>query len=102
MTKEELNDLTYLIIGAAIQVHKNLGPGLLESVYHKCLKHELNLRNLKHQSEFIVPIAYNSIDIEADLRCDFVIEDAVVVELKAVSEIVPIFEAQLLTYMKLP
>lgn len=101
MTKKELNDLTYLIIGAAIQVHKNLGPGLLESVYHKCLKHELNLRNLKHQSEFIVPIAYKGIDIAADLRCDFVIEDTVVVELKAVSEIVPIFEAQLLTYMKL-
>ena len=101
MTKKELNDLTYLIIGAAIQVHKNLGPGLLESVYHKCLKHELNLRNLKHQSEFIVPIAYKGADIEADLRCDFVIEDAIVVEIKAVSEIVPIFEAQLLTYMKL-
>lgn len=101
MTKKELNDLTYLIIGAAIQVHKNLGPGLLESVYHKCLKHELNLRNLKHQSEFIVPISYKGADIEADLRCDFVIEDSVVVELKAVSEIVPIFEAQLLTYMKL-
>jgi GxxExxY protein len=101
MTKKDLNDLTYLIIGAAIQVHKNLGPGLLESVYHKCFKHELNLRNLKHKSEFTVPIAYKGIDIETDLRCDFVIEDTVVVEIKAVSEIVPIFEAQLLTYMKL-
>lgn len=101
MTKKELNDLTYLVIGAAIQVHKSLGPGLLESVYHKCLKHELNIQNLKHQSEFIVPITYKGIDMESDLRCDLVIEDAVVVELKAVSEIIPIFEAQLLTYMKL-
>jgi GxxExxY protein len=101
MTKKYLDELTYKIIGAGIEVHKNIGPGLLESVYHKCLKQEFFLRGLNYKSEFIVPVEYKGIEVEADLRCDFLIENAIVVELKAVDAILPVFEAQLLTYMKL-
>lgn len=101
MTKKYLDELTYQIIGAGIEVHKNIGPGLLESVYHKCLKQEFFLRGLNYKSEFIVPVEYKGIEVEADLRCDFLIENAIVVELKAVDAILPVFEAQLLTYMKL-
>ena len=101
MTKQYIDELTYNIVGAAIEVHKNIGPGLLESVYHKCLKHELIIRKLNFASEFLVPLEYKGIETQVDLRCDFLIEDAIVVELKAVDALAPIFEAQLLTYMKL-
>lgn len=101
LTKAYLKDLTYQINGACIDVHKILGPGLLESVYHKCLKHELYLRDLKFESEFIVPVHYKGVNIEADLRCDLLIEDAIVLELKSVNTILPIHEAQLMTYMRL-
>ena len=101
MTKKELDELTYKIIGAAIEVHKALGPGLLESVYHKCLKQELTLRDLSFVSEFLVPVHYKGIDVDTELRCDFLVENKVVVELKAVEAIAPVFEAQVLTYMKL-
>jgi len=101
MTKKYLNDLTYQILGAAIEVHKELGPGLLESVYHKCLKQELFLRNINFLSEQIVPVNYKGMEFNAELRCDLIVEDVIVVELKSVDAIVPVFEAQLLTYMKL-
>ena len=101
MTKKYLDELTYQIIGAAIEVHKALGPGLLESVYQKCLKRELQLRNLVSHSEFLVSVHYKGVDVNADLRCDFLIENTIVVELKSVEGIAPIHEAQLLTYMKL-
>lgn len=100
-TKKELDELTYKIIGAAIEVHKMLGPGLLESVYHKCLKQELMLRGLSFVSEFLVPVHYKGVDIDTELRCDLLVEDKIVVELKAVDTIAPVFESQLLTYMKL-
>lgn len=101
MTKKYLDELTYQIIGAAIEVHKSLGPGLLESVYHKCLRQEFIIRRLNFGSEFLVPVEYKGIHVETDLRCDFLVEDSIVVELKAVDIIAPVFEAQLLTYMKL-
>jgi len=101
MTKSYLDDLTYRIVGAAIEVHKNIGAGLLESVYHRCLKEEFKLRNIHHTSELYVPIDYKGVELEAGLRCDFLIEEAIVVELKAVDIMAPVFEAQLLTYMKL-
>jgi GxxExxY protein len=101
ITKRELDELTYQILGAAIEVHKALGPGLLESVYHKCLKQEFKHRKLFFASEFIVPVSYKGLNIEADLRCDFLVNDNIVVELKAVDAIAPVHEAQLLTYMKL-
>jgi GxxExxY protein len=101
MTKKYLNELTYQIIGAAIEVHKELGPGLLESVYHRCLKQELFLRKIKFYSEQVVPVNYKGIELDAELRCDLIIQDAIVVELKSVEALSPIFEAQILTYMKL-
>lgn len=101
MTKKYLNELTYQIIGAAIEVHKELGPGLLESVYHKCLKRELFLQKIKFYSEQVVPVNYKGIELDAELRCDLIIDDAIVVELKSVEALSPIFEAQILTYMKL-
>jgi GxxExxY protein len=93
--------LPNLIIGAAIQVHKNLGPGLLESVYHRCLEHEFRLREIEYSSELAVPVTYKGLNIDTELRCDFLVENLIVVELKAVNEIIPLYEAQLLTYMKL-
>ena len=93
--------MTYEIIGAAIEVHKELGPGLLESVYHKCLKKELETRQIQFETELSVPIEYKGEDIDADLRCDFFVDDCIVVEIKSIDNFKPIFEAQLLTYMKL-
>ena len=100
MTKSDLLNLTYKIIGAAIEVHKYLGPGLLESVYHRCLAFELNLRKLSYNSELAVPLNYKGHSLDASLRCDFLINDSIVVELKSVEYILPVHEAQLLTYMK--
>ncbi len=101
LTKEYIKDLTYKINGAAIEVHKNLGAGLLESVYHKCLIYELNNRNVNFKSELVVPIEYKGITFDSDLRCDLFVEDTIVVELKSVEKVLPILEAQILTYMKL-
>lgn len=100
-TKSQLKLLTYTINGAAIEVHKALGPGLLEDVYQQCLAHELQLRRIEFRSEFQVPIDYKGLSTMASLRCDLLIENVLVVELKAVKEILPIHKAQLLTYMNL-
>ncbi|KGL62971.1 GxxExxY protein [Polaribacter sp. Hel1_85] len=101
ITKQYLNDITYSFLGCCINVHKELGPGLLESVYHQCLIEELKYEGISFLSELEVPITYRSKKIEAKLRADLLIEDCLVVELKSVKEIQPIFEAQLLTYMHL-
>ena len=101
MTKKYIDELTYTIIGAAIEVHKSLCPGLLESVYHKCLKQEFMLRSLNFGSEFIVPVEYKGIHVETDLRCDFLVEEAIVVELKAVEQMYALWEAQILSYLRL-
>ena len=101
ITKEYLNSLTYEINSAAIEVHKQLGPGLLEKIYHKCLTHELKIRNINFQSEFSIDFNYKGSNVGVYLRCDFVIEDVIIVELKAHESIVPVHLAQLLTYMKL-
>ena len=101
ITKTYLKDLIYKVNGAAIEVHKSLGPGLLESVYHKCLKHELLIRKINFQSELIVPVNYKGLELDAELRCDLFIENILPVELKATEGINPIHEAQLMTYMKL-
>ena len=101
ITKSYLKDLIYKVNGAAIEVHKALGPGLLESVYHKCLKHELSLRKISFQSELVIPVNYKGLELEAELRCDLYIENILPVELKATDGIQPIHEAQLMTYMKL-
>jgi GxxExxY protein len=101
MTKKYLDDLAYRITGAAIEVHKELGPGLLESVYHKCLKREFELRGIKAISELNVDIHYKGECLDSELRCDFLVEDIIVVELKAVTNMLPVFDAQTMSYMKL-
>lgn len=101
-TEEHIkNDaLTELIIGAAIQVHRELGPGLLESTYETCLGHELSLLNLKLERQKVIPISYKGILLDAGYRLDLVVENQVIVEIKAVSELLPVHEAQLLSYLK--
>jgi len=101
MTKTDLKDLIYQVNGCAIEVHKHLGPGLLESVYHSCLKKELTIRGFNFETELTIPVNYKGLDVEAGLRCDLFVEKSLVVELKAVEKVLPIHEAQLLTYMKL-
>ena len=101
ITKSYLLDLTYKVNGAAIEVHKTLGPGLLESVYKHCLKQELFLRGINFSSEMIVPIHYKGIDLAAELRCDLFVENCLVLELKAIENTLPIHDATLLSYMKL-
>jgi len=101
ITKSYLNDLSYKIVGCAIEVHKCLGPGLLESIYHECMRQEFYLRNIFYQSQLFVPIEYKGIKLEADYRLDFLVENEIVIELKAMDGILPVHEAQLLTYMKL-
>ena len=89
------------VIDAALQVHRELGPGLLESVYEICLAEELSLRNVAVRRQVKVPIFYKGRDIDADLRLDLLVSNAVVVEVKSVENIIPVFEAQILTYLKL-
>ena len=100
-TKSYLKKLVYRVIGAAIEVQKVLGPGLLESVYHKCMEKELDLRGIAFQSELTLPVGYKGMEVNTELRCDLFIENILPVELKAVEDILPIHEAQILTYMKL-
>ena len=97
----EINDITKKIIGAAIEVHKTLGPGLLEKTYELCLIHELKIRGLKCESQKPVPIEYKGIVLDDSLRLDLVVEDKVIVELKATNEILPIHKAQIMSYMRL-
>ena len=92
--------LTEQIIGAAIQVHRELGPGLLESAYEACLYHELSLHNLKVERQKAFPISYKGVMLDAGYRLDLVVESQVIVEIKAVSELLPVHEAQLLSYLK--
>ena len=101
-TKKEITQLSYDITGYAIKVHKALGPGLLESVYEKCLIHELRKNGHSIQQQLKVPIIYDEeLIFDADLKVDILVDDTVVVELKATEEMRPIYEAQLLTYMKI-
>lgn len=100
-TKSSLKELVYQVNGAAIEVHKQLGPGLLENVYHQCIKKELELRGINYSSELEIPLNYKGFKLESKLRCDLFIEETLVVELKSVIEMNTIFEAQLLTYMNL-
>ncbi|MEL1240956.1 GxxExxY protein [Flavobacterium flavipallidum] len=101
VTRKKLKDLVYRINGAAIEVHKHLVPGLLESIYHKCMIKELSLRGINFKSELTIPIEYKGLELESDLRCDLFIDDCLVLKLKAVDKIAPIHKAQLITYMNL-
>ena len=96
-----LNDITYEIIGCAYKVHSALGPGLLESTYEVCLEYELSKSGLKVERQKALPVVYDDLKLEAGYRIDLLVEDKIIVELKAVKEIRPIHRAQLLTYLKL-
>ena len=97
----KLNELTYQIIGCAYKVHSNLGPGLLESAYEICLEYELNKAGLKVERQKPLPVIYEDIKLDAGYRLDLLVEDKIILELKAVDEINPIHIAQLMTYLKL-
>ncbi len=97
----DVNKTTEAIIGAAIEVHRYLGPGLLESAYEECLCHELALRKISFKRQFPLPISYKGKTMDCSYRIDLLVRDEVVVELKAVEKLLPIHEAQTLTYLKL-
>ena len=96
-----LNQLSSIVIGAAIEVHKALGPGLYESVYEECLKKELELRGIQCQSQLTFGLNYKGVNTGKSFRIDLLVEDELVVELKAVDELTPLNEVQLVTYLKL-
>ena len=97
----EKNQLTGVIVDAAMKVHSALGPGLLESAYAVCLKHELIKRGLKVASEVPIPVVYDGIRLEAGYKLDLLVEDTVVLELKAIEALAPIHQAQIISYLKL-
>ncbi len=97
----DLNKITEAIIGAAIKVHRTLGPGLLESAYQECLCRELSLREIPFQREVALPVCYEGVLLDCGYRLDLVVADSVIVELKALDHLMPVHEAQLLTYLKL-
>ncbi|MCF6241928.1 MAG: GxxExxY protein [Bacteroidales bacterium] len=101
ITKQYLKKLNYQIVAAAIEVHKELGPGLLESIYEECLYQELLMRGLNSKRQVKVPVIYKGKQVKDDLRIDILVNDIFIVEVKSVLEMHPIFQAQLMTYLKL-
>jgi GxxExxY protein len=100
-TEKDLDDLTQQVIGAAIEVHRVLGPGLLESAYEQCLARELSLRGVQFKTQVDLPVEYKGVRLEVGYRMDFVVERSLLLELKAVEKVLPIHEAQVLTYLRL-
>ena len=101
ITKKYLNELTYKVIGCAIEVHKHLGPGLLESVYEKCFLKELEIKKIAYKCQIRVPIDYKGLHLDTELRLDVLVEDILCVELKAQEGLLPIHDAVLLSYMQM-
>ena len=101
MNNKDINKLTGKIIGLAIEIHRELGPGLLESVYKACLTYELRQSSLSFMSEKQIPVIYKEIALECGFRADIIVENNIILELKAVEKILPIHQAQLITYLKL-
>src|SRR6202030_156056 len=101
LTQRENDHLTEKVIGFAIEVHRQLGPGLLESAYEQCLCHELYLRELPFQCQVDLPVSYKGLKLDCGYKIDVVVNDEVIVELKSVEKILPVHEAQLLTYLQL-
>jgi GxxExxY protein len=100
MEPERLNDLSYHIIEAGIEIHRALGPGLLESTYRKCMMYELGLRQLDVVSEKVVPVRYKDLALDAGYRVDLIVADTIIVELKAIETVLPVHYQQVLTYVK--
>ncbi len=101
VTRKWLNELTYSVIGCAIEVHKAVGPGLLESIYEKCFLRELALRGIAYKNQICVPLQYKGMQLDAELRLDVLVEDRLCVELKAQEGLLPVHDAILLSYMQM-
>jgi GxxExxY protein len=101
ITKQYIKELNYKIVAAAIEVHKHLGPGLLENIYEECLYEELVIQGLYPKRQVKVEVIYKGKKVKEDLRIDLLVNDIIIIELKSVQDMHPIFEAQLITYMKL-
>jgi GxxExxY protein len=101
ISQKHINDIAYKIVGCAIEVHKQLGPGLLESVYETCLIEELKNSGLIVQSQLYIPVKYKGKDLGGTLKLDLLVNDLIIIELKAVDIMIPLFKAQLLSYLKL-
>lgn len=99
--REKVNQLSNVVIGAAMEVHRALGPGLLESAYEVCLSHELTARGVPHETQLVLPVTYKGLKVNADYRIDILVDGCLILELKAVEKILPIHKAQTLTYLKL-
>lgn len=101
MNKDELNQLSKDVIGAAIEMHRELGPGLLESSYEASLQHVLALRGINSIRQVLKPIRYKDLEISDAYRIDFLVENSLIIELKTVSELIPVHHAQVLTYLRM-
>ena len=101
ITQKYINEIAYKIVGGAIEVHKNIGPGLLESVYESCFINELLSLGLNVKSQVCVPVMYKGKDLGGILKLDILVNDLIIVEIKAVEVIIPVYKAQLLSYLKL-
>lgn len=101
MTQKFINELTYSVIGAAIEVHRDLGPGLLEGIYEKCLYYLLQQSGHKVKKQVYVPLIFRDCYLDVNLRLDLLVDELLIVEIKSVDALLPVHEAQLLTYLKL-
>lgn len=101
MYKKMITQLSYDVLGCAINVHREVGPGLLESVYQKCLIHELKSKGFKVMQQVKAPLFYKDLKLEVELKADIIVNESVIIELKTVDCLLPVHEAQLLTYMRL-
>lgn len=97
----EFEDLTSKVIGCAVEVHRQLGPGMLESTYEQCLSHEFVLNRITFKRQFSLPVHYKGVQLDCGYRLDFMVEDKLIIELKAVEAILPIHKAQLLSYLRI-
>ena len=97
----DVDEISKNVIGAAIEVHKSLGPGLLESVYEECLCRELELRDIKFVRQYAIPVKYKGLELDCSYRLDLLVDNKVVIELKSIEKLLPIHDAQLLSYLKL-
>jgi GxxExxY protein len=99
--RDRLDSITRVIIGAAIEVHRTLGPGLLESAYEACLAHELSQRGLAFRLQVPLPVRYKGVQLDCGYRLDLIVEDEIIIEIKSVDELAPIHQAQLISYLRL-
>lgn len=101
MHTEELNKLSSKILDSAVSVHKEMGPGLLESVYEQCLLKEFELRHIKAVNQLAIPLVYKGYELSKDFKIDILVEDEIIIELKSVEVMLPVFDAQIISYLKL-